>query len=75
MSIITSSQEALGNQIAAKRVQRGLSQAELAEKAKVSRSCIAMIERGYNYPSIDTLVAISLSLNVRMRVKIVDGTT
>jgi putative transcriptional regulator len=53
------------------RERRGLSQAELAKKADVSRNSISMLERGEYNPSLDQLNKIThaLELELQMEVK------
>lgn len=53
----------IGESIRKLRKARGLTQNELAEKANLSRSYIADIERDRYNPSIDTLVTIANALN------------
>ena len=47
-----------------RREQLGLSQKELAEKAKISQSFLCDIEQGRCKPSIDTAIKIAQVLNV-----------
>lgn len=54
----------LGTRIAALRRQAGLSQAELAQRLKISASAMGMYEQGRREPSVDTLVAIARELQV-----------
>lgn len=49
----------LGARIAALRKEKGLSQAELARRLKVSPSAIGMYEQGRREPSGQTLVAMA----------------
>jgi transcriptional regulator with XRE-family HTH domain len=53
-----------GQEVKALRLERGLSQAELAEAAGTSEEWIRRIERGARSPSFDTLEAISRALGV-----------
>lgn len=46
------------------RLQSGLSQAELAEKAHLSTEFISRIERGGTSPSLDSLASLSTALKV-----------
>ena len=47
-----------------KREQLGISQKELAEKAKISQSFLCDIEQGRCKPSIDTAIKIAQVLDV-----------
>lgn len=49
----------LGARIAALRRDVGMSQAELAERLKISPSAVGMYEQGRREPSADTLVALA----------------
>jgi transcriptional regulator with XRE-family HTH domain len=54
----------LGRRISALRKQRGLSQAELANRLGISASAMGMYEQGRREPSAETLVALSRELQV-----------
>ena len=54
----------LGARIAALRRSTGLSQAQLAEKLRISPSAMGMYEQGRREPSAETLVALSEVLEV-----------
>lgn len=54
----------LGQQVRSLRVERGLSQADLADAAGTSEEWIRRIERGARSPSFDTLEALSAALGV-----------
>ena len=56
--------EILGGRIRAARQQRGLSVAELATSAGVSKSLVSQIERGIAAPSIDTVRRLASALQV-----------
>ena len=56
----------LGRRIQRIRHERGLTQAELAERADVSPPYISHIERGVKTTSLDTLVRIAESLGVTL---------
>jgi transcriptional regulator with XRE-family HTH domain len=58
------SDEAFGSRIRAARSQRGLSAAELASAAGVSKSLVSQIERGIAAPSIDTVRRLASALQV-----------
>ena len=53
---------ALGALIRAQRVATGLSQRDLAERAKVSNAYLSQIERGLHEPSLSVLAAIDVPL-------------
>ncbi len=63
------SPEALGRAIRAARERAGLTQAQLAERARANRYAIAVIESGHETRAIellfDTLAALELELAVR----------
>ncbi|MBQ7960849.1 MAG: helix-turn-helix transcriptional regulator [Clostridia bacterium] len=52
----------LGRNIAKKRLQNGLTQEQLAEKAEVSTVFISQIETGVRKPSLETICKISSAL-------------
>jgi transcriptional regulator with XRE-family HTH domain len=54
----------LGKEIRDIRERRGLSQADVAKRAGVSREAIAAIERGERYPNLRTLEGIAECLGV-----------
>lgn len=54
----------LGQRIRAARDIRGLSQEELAARAKINNSFLSQLERGLKAPSLKTLDAIARSLEV-----------
>ena len=54
----------LGERIALLRRARGLSQAELARRLKISASAMGMYEQGRREPSVQTLVDLSRELQV-----------
>jgi transcriptional regulator with XRE-family HTH domain len=58
--------DALGKNIKYFRLQRGLSQSDLAEKAGVSITFISNIERGNNYPLAGTICNLAKALNVEV---------
>lgn len=65
------SPEALGRAIRAARTRAGLTQAELAERARANRYAIVILESGHQTRAIeilfDTLAALDLELVVRPR--------
>jgi transcriptional regulator with XRE-family HTH domain len=54
----------IGLRVRALRRSRGLTQAELAERAERSNEAISGLERGKYVPSLDTAVAVARALNV-----------
>lgn len=50
------------SQLRARRLQCGLTQAELAQRARVSRQLIAAVEAGHNTPAVDAAVRIAQAL-------------
>ena len=56
----------LGRNIKIFRARRGLSQADLAEKADISIPFLSNIERGIKYPQPDMLAKIANSLGVKV---------
>lgn len=65
------SPEALGRAIRAARTQAGLTQSDLAERARANRYAITVLESGHETRAIellfDTLAALDLELAVRPR--------
>jgi transcriptional regulator with XRE-family HTH domain len=58
--------DTLGKNIKIFRARRGLSQADLAEKADISIPFLSSIERGLKYPLPDMLAKIADSLGVEV---------
>lgn len=60
---------AAGTLIRLARIQKGLTQREVAERAGTSQSAIAAYERGHKSPNFDTLVRIiqAMGLDVKIR--------
>ena len=56
----------LGKNIKIFRARRGLSQADLSEKANISIPFLSNIERGIKYPQPDMLAKIANSLGVQV---------
>lgn len=54
----------IGDRLREYRKSKGMTQAELAEKAGISRSYYADIEKDYYNPSLETLKSISTALGV-----------
>jgi HTH-type transcriptional regulator / antitoxin HipB len=67
------SSEALGRAIRAARERAGLTQSQLAERARVNRYAIAALEAGHQTRAIellfDTMAALELELAVRPRAR------
>ena len=57
----------LGESIRAKRIEAGLSQEQLAEKANLARNYIGNIERAEYKVTVETLARIAKALKVRVR--------
>lgn len=54
----------LGKDLCLARERHGLSVRELSEESGVSREAISAIERGFRYPSLQTLEALCRALNI-----------
>lgn len=59
--------EKLGDKIRKLRNRAGLSQEELAEKAKIDLTSVSEIESGLRNPSLKTIHKISLALKVSLQ--------
>jgi len=59
-------QFSLGSRLRALRNERGLSQRELANQARISANSVSLIERDENSPSVSTLQNLAGALNVKM---------
>jgi transcriptional regulator with XRE-family HTH domain len=57
----------LGERIRAKRIEAGLSQEQLAEKANLARNYIGNIERAEYKVTVETLARIAKALDVRLK--------
>lgn len=57
----------LGETIRAKRMEAGLSQEQLAEKANLARNYIGNIERAEYKVTVETLARIAKALGVKVR--------
>jgi DNA-binding XRE family transcriptional regulator len=62
---------AIADKVADRRIQRGLSQRELAELVGTTQSAIARLERGGRPPRIDTLLKIAEALDCDLAVELV----
>ena len=60
-----------GYQIARLRIQRGITQSQLAEKVGTSQSSIARLENGSSDPTIAYLWRVVSALNARIELRIV----
>ena len=58
--------KALAARLAELREQRGMSQEDVARKAKLQRVSVSRIERGVHEPSLTTLERIAKALGVRL---------
>ena len=72
MSSAPKYRRALGEAIRIHRRQVGLSQEKLAEKADLHPVYISTVERGVKTISVDALMRIAKSLNVRVRDLVAD---
>jgi DNA-binding Xre family transcriptional regulator len=61
---------AIADQVAARRLERGLSQRELAELTGTTQSAIARLEAGGRPPRIDTLLRIANALDCELVVEL-----
>ena len=61
----------IAERVAERRVERGLSQRELAELVGTTQSAIARLERGGRPPRIDTLLRIADALDCDLNVELV----
>ena len=62
---------AIADKVADRRVERNLSQRELAELCGTTQSAIARLERGGRPPRIDTLLRIADALDCDLQVELV----
>ncbi len=56
--------EAFGKVLKTHRLKRNLSQASLAKLAHIDQTAVGLIERNQRSPSLDTLCALSCSLDI-----------
>jgi transcriptional regulator with XRE-family HTH domain len=61
----------IATQVANRRKELGLSQAQLAERCETTQSAIARLESGGRPPRIDTLLRIANALDCDLRVDLV----
>lgn len=62
---------AIAGEVAVRRVERGLSQRELAQRVGTTQSAIARLESGGRPPRIDTLLRIADALECDLHVDLV----
>jgi transcriptional regulator with XRE-family HTH domain len=62
----------IAGQVADRRKERGLSQADLAELVSTTQSAIARLESGGRPPRIDTLLRIANALDADLRIELLD---
>ena len=62
----------IAGQVADRRKERGLSQADLAELVGTTQSAIARLEIGGRPPRIDTLLRIANALDADLHVELLD---
>ena len=60
----------IADRVAERRVEKGLSQRELAERCGTTQSAIARLERGGRPPRIDTLLRIAEALDCELVVEL-----
>ena len=60
--------QAIGNQIRKLRIERQMTQVELAEKSKVNRNYIGLLERGKVNPTFLTLDSITQALGKSIKI-------
>jgi ribosome-binding protein aMBF1 (putative translation factor) len=60
----------IAEQVATRRVERGLSQQQLAELCGTTQSAIARLESGGRPPRIDTLLGIAAALDCELVVEL-----
>ena len=61
----------IAGEVAARRVERGLSQRELAQRVGTTQSAIARLESGGRPPRIDTLLRIADALECDLHVELI----
>jgi transcriptional regulator with XRE-family HTH domain len=63
---------AFGQRLRQLRVDGGLTQEQVAERADVHATFVSNVERGYSSPTLDTLVRLAAAVGVRPG-QLVDG--
>lgn len=61
---VASAGEALARNLRRRRLERGMTAAELARNAGVSKATISSVERGFGNPAVDTVWALAQALNL-----------
>ena len=61
----------IARQLIALRLERGLSQAELAERAGTKQASVSRVERGVTTPSLPLLKRLAEALDARLEVQLV----
>ena len=56
----------LGKRVKELRIEKHLTQEQLAEKASIHPKFVGKIERALNKPSVDTLLKISKALDIKL---------
>jgi transcriptional regulator with XRE-family HTH domain len=64
--VSTTLTKAIAARLAEIRAQRGMSQEDVARKARLQRVSVSRIERGVHEPSLTTLERIARALGVRL---------
>jgi transcriptional regulator with XRE-family HTH domain len=62
----------IAGQVADRRKERGLSQADLAELVGTTQSAVARLESGGRPPRIDTLLRIANALDADLHIELLD---
>lgn len=57
--------DSLGRVLRSQRIQKGLSQEELAHRVGLDRTYISLLERGLRQPTLGTLVKLSQALEIQ----------
>jgi len=65
---------AIGSQLRRRRTQRGLSAAELARQAGISKATLSGLEAGRANPTVDTLDALAVALRIPLTDLLTHGT-
>lgn len=63
----------LGAYLRAAREEAGLTQEQLAERARTHRPVIARLERGAHAPRLDTILRVAEALDLRLRISLEPG--
>lgn len=59
-------QAMLGEQVRSRRLERGLSQEQLSEKAGLDRTYVSSLESGKRNPAFSTLIKLASALEVEL---------